>query len=474
MFIYSILFLVALWAAQLQVEAGAIPVGVKLSGIFTDIVLVNLTAGQIVTILCGGEGQPTCESQNVSTAGIGPVQARWGDPRFEFSYSGLAFNASSDTFQQIELDTAFFLGTLYSINFPIQRPAQDVTMRISAEIRDMDGTNLGEFDTTFVFEIDETVNNVQNASECVYQPVLTSPCPDRVSWNPSDLEKAESFQVGNFNYTMFLRGFAPSPTELEPLLSDLITQEEDITQGFLVAIFEAFCTITECPGNFVLNETACECECPIVPCELPCCDNCTFINATCGNLCDPGMCMEGVCVSTDDPLNCTVLLDEIFEDIANNSLIDSNITDLPINNSNASYFLLYRECVIADCDPDIGECVLNVTALNNQTCNTSTLCIIDERCWNGTCIGEQDPGCVPVPPTRSSSDPGPIALLAPTGAAAIAILALGLAAAFQRLGAAGTPPAGGSPEMIGQVGENPLFQGATQGADNPAYTADPV
>lgn len=175
--------------------------------------------------LCGAPVQPTCASLGYSMPP--PVQVRWGQPASSNGQSGLGFGTLAPS--AVGLNQNFVLGSLSHFNWVVYGALSsvDLTVRLTAQTGD------GPIDFTLPFSlgIDETPNTGTVAA-CTYQPAATA-CPDAIKLPPGGT--FVSHTQGSHDYTLTVVGFTSSQTDLTQPASLLVTQEGQVTQGFLVA-----------------------------------------------------------------------------------------------------------------------------------------------------------------------------------------------------------------------------------------------
>lgn len=147
-------------------------------------------------------------------------QVRWGDPTGKFGTgddfkSGLGFDIFTAP-METTTGTAFGLGTLSHFNWEVKNgtAASGVQLSFGFTITD---PSIGPVNFNVPFAIDETANS----APCARNPVpIHNFCPDIITF--SGATSTQSFTIGGVDYTLFLLGFGPDPSDIQ---SDFITQE---------------------------------------------------------------------------------------------------------------------------------------------------------------------------------------------------------------------------------------------------------
>ena len=222
----------AVLAAALLLVAGAgattppQATGVTAAGAFSHPVPNPANPGSAQ--LCGASGQPTCAS--IGYPMPPSVQVRWGSPGSSNGESGLGFGSLAPP--SVGVGQNFVVGSLSHFNWPVFGALSSVDLTVTLDAQTADGPI--HFSLPFTLGIDETPNGTTAAScNPAYQPIVT-PCPDAIKLPPGG-GTFVSQTLNTHTYTLTVVGFTTSQTDLSHPASLLITQEGQVTQGFLVA-----------------------------------------------------------------------------------------------------------------------------------------------------------------------------------------------------------------------------------------------
>jgi hypothetical protein len=128
-------------------------------------------------------------------------------------------------------------------------------------------------------------------------------------------------------------------------------------------------------------------------------------------------------------------------------------------------------CHLARCDPLTAECVtFDRPNYENITCNDNNVCTRDDKCVNGTCIGDVDPltidteQCSPASPSAINNT---IIVFSVAGAAALIGAIVGLAFLIKKIRDSKIlSPDTWNPDTFSSVGANPLYKGNQKIVDN--------
>jgi hypothetical protein len=218
-------FGVAVLAAALLLVAGASATPPPATNLSVTAAFSNAVGAQSNPVYC-----PPTNTAGGCTASPA-VQVRWGQPAVQNGpRSGLGFAPTAAT--SVPLDTNFVVGTLTHFNFAIFNSITSVDLTVHLTAHTATDGDLS-FDLPFTLGVDETPNQ--------------TPCPFQVSPNDTPCPDAINLPAGGVHvdlptggahphqYRLTVVGFTTSASNLTNPVSQLITQEDASTQGFLVA-----------------------------------------------------------------------------------------------------------------------------------------------------------------------------------------------------------------------------------------------
>lgn len=136
-----------------------------------------------------------------------------------------------------------------------------------------------------------------------------------------------------------------------------------------------------------------------------------------------------------------------------------------------------EQCKSTSCNSSTGLCEY-FNREENSTCDDTNVCTKDDRCINGTCIGDIDESLLESPPcgnpplpSVSPADPtNLVVIFVVTGAAALIGAIAGLAVLLKKIRDSRLlDPDTWNPDTFSSVGANPLYQGSSKVVDNRLY-----